>query len=125
MSESVEIVCNNCGYNFHLNAVDIDQSIIKVDDVTLELKYFVCSHCNKMFLITISDEKLQRLQMQFIKQNEFYKKIIYGKNEESVLSQECVKLLAKRDILIKYENELKSKYQDHFVKQSGRIIYLP
>lgn len=56
------IFCDDCKYEFSMNAVDIDEAIIKVYGQELTLIYFVCPKCNKIYRVMLKDEKYNELK---------------------------------------------------------------
>lgn len=59
--EKAIIVCDECKYEFYLDAVGIHEVIVELNGVPVTLVYFVCPKCNKIYLISIQDRRYYEL----------------------------------------------------------------
>lgn len=59
--EKAIIVCDECKYEFYLDAVGIREDIVELNGVPVTLVYFVCPKCNKIYRISIRDRRYYEL----------------------------------------------------------------
>ena len=59
--EKVIIVCDECKHEFYLNAVGIHEAIVELNGVPVNLVYFACPKCNKIYDISIQDRRYYEL----------------------------------------------------------------
>jgi phytoene dehydrogenase-like protein len=56
------IFCDECKYEFSLNPVNIKEVTINLGGQALTLVYFACPKCNKIYRITLKDERYEELK---------------------------------------------------------------
>lgn len=56
------IKCDECEHEFFLEAIKIENADVKLNNKLLTLTYFVCPKCNKIYRITIKDERCKLLE---------------------------------------------------------------
>ena len=59
--EKAIIVCDECKYEFYLDAVGIHGAIVELNGVPVTLVYFACPKCNKIYRISIQDRRYYEL----------------------------------------------------------------
>ena len=59
--EKAIIVCDECKHEFFLDAVEIHEAIVELNDVPVTLVYFTCPKCNKIYRISIQDRRYYEL----------------------------------------------------------------
>lgn len=59
--EKAIIVCDECKYEFILEAVGIHEAIVELNGVPVTLVYFACPKCNKIYRISIQDRRYYEL----------------------------------------------------------------
>lgn len=59
--EKVIIVCDECKHEFYLDAVGIHEAIVELNGVPVNLVYFACPKCNKIYRISIQDKRYYEL----------------------------------------------------------------
>lgn len=55
------VKCDECEYDFILEAVGIHEAIVELNGVPVTLVYFVCPKCNKIYRISIQDRRYYEL----------------------------------------------------------------
>lgn len=55
------VKCDECEYEFILEAVGIHEAIVELNGVPVTLVYFVCPKCNKIYRISIQDRRYYEL----------------------------------------------------------------
>ena len=66
-AKSVKICCDECKYEFSMNSVNIQEAIINIGRQALKLVYFVCPECNKIYRISLEDERYNELKEDLAK----------------------------------------------------------
>lgn len=61
MSQEKTITCNECGFEWSLNAVQIQEEQIEIENEKLRLSFFTCPKCNKIYRISIQDKRYYEL----------------------------------------------------------------
>lgn len=56
------VVCDECKHEFSMNTVDIQEAAINLGGQVLKLVYFTCPKCNKIYRITLKDERYEELK---------------------------------------------------------------
>lgn len=59
--EITRVKCDECEYEFILEAVGIHEAIVELNGVPVTLVYFVCPKCNKIYRISIQDRRYYEL----------------------------------------------------------------
>lgn len=55
------VKCDECEYEFILEAVGIHEAIVELNGVPVTLVYFVCPKCNKIYRLSIQDRRYYEL----------------------------------------------------------------
>lgn len=55
------VKCDECEYEFILEAVGIHEAIVELNGVSVTLVYFACPKCNKIYRISIQDRRYYEL----------------------------------------------------------------
>lgn len=55
------VKCDECEYEFILDAVGIHEAIVQLKGVPVTLVYFACPKCNKIYRISIQDKRYYEL----------------------------------------------------------------
>lgn len=89
------LVCDKCGGEFPVSAVNIKLSGLSIDGIYLEVTYFRCPDCNRSYLIQIMDEKCARLREEFVKQKARVLANV-GRNNDAESSAQYASMLVKQ-----------------------------
>ena len=58
MSENQKtIACDECGYEFPLESVNIQEQSVKCENEQLSLMFFTCPKCNKIYRVLLKDAR--------------------------------------------------------------------
>ena len=119
-----KIICDECKKEFFLKSVKIKESIVKVNNVPINLVYFMCPKCKKIYLISIQDKRyfellddLENTKRKIKKNNGT------GDLQKAEILNEMV--FRKLNRLKSHEEKLKKKVNGTFVCEEGIIKYLP
>lgn len=55
------VYCDECKHEFSMNSVEIQEATVSVDGQALKLVYFTCPKCNKIYRVTLKDERYEEL----------------------------------------------------------------
>ena len=125
------VYCDDCKHEFSMNSVDIKEVTMNLGGQALVLVYFTCPKCNKIYRITLKDERyeelkedLERTKMR-IRKNRGSRNIGLGGTLTSMLNK-------KQERLKNYVSKLNSKFPGTFtfvVSENNHedkiITYLP
>lgn len=122
--------CDDCKHEFSMDTVDIQQATVTLDGQVLTLVYFACPKCNKIYRITLQDERYDELRMDLEKTK---KRIRRNHGSGSVEFAGTLNTMVRRKLerLRDYTTKLNGKYPGTFVfavpeNGEGKIIkYLP
>ena len=70
MSENQKtIVCDECGYEFSLESVNINiqEQSVKCENEQLSLMFFTCPKCNKIYRVLLKDARYEELRVDLEK----------------------------------------------------------
>lgn len=130
MGLSSIVYCNECKFEFSMNAVNIQKSIINIKGVNLLLAYFACPKCNKIYLISIEDEKCVALKEDLERTRNRIRKC-GSKNEEMARMLNSM-MMKKNKRLKNHLENLRNKYSGTFTFTASEnnhkeyiIKYLP
>lgn len=127
--EKAIIVCNECKHEFYLNAVEIKEDIIQLNNVPVTLVYFMCPKCNKIYRISIQDKRYYDL----VKDLEKVKKKIqvnYGNENSETLKVLDYMLIRKKQRLASHVKKINKMFPGTFTlvtseNNQKEIKYLP
>lgn len=123
------IVCDECKHEFYLNAVEIKEDIIQLNNVPVTLVYFMCPKCNKIYRISIQDKRYYDL----VKDLEKVKKKIqvnYGNENSETLKVLDYMLIRKKQRLASHVKKINKMFPGTFTlvtseNNQKEIKYLP
>lgn len=124
------VYCDECKHEFAISAVGIQQSPVIVGRQALELVYFACPKCNKVYRITLRDERCNELQADIESTMRRIRKSHGGKNIKLAGSLDAM-VQRKRLRLREYMKHLNGKYTGTFILavpedgEGATINYLP
>lgn len=127
----MNLICDECGYEFSTNTVDIKEDAVNISGQALVLVYFTCPKCNKIYRIMLKDERYDELKDDLEKAKKRVRKVYGSKNIEfaSMLNSMVVK---KQERLSNHITVLNNKFQGTFTfvasenNHKDKIIkYLP
>lgn len=76
------IVCDECKHEFLLRSVNISEAPVKVYSEELQLVYFVCPKCNKIYRVLLKDKAYSELKEDLEKVKKRIRKNLGSNNEE-------------------------------------------
>mgnify|MGYP006389385375 CR=1 FL=1 len=119
-----KIICDECKKEFFLKSVKIKESIVKVNNVPINLVYFMCPKCKKIYLISIQDKRYFEL-LDDLENTKRKKKKNNGTGDlqKAEILNEMV--FRKLNRLKSHEEKLKKKVDGTFICEEGIIKYLP
>lgn len=56
------VYCDECKHEFSMNSVNIQEVTMNLGGQALTLVYFTCPKCNKIYRITLKDERYEELK---------------------------------------------------------------
>ena len=111
--EKVIIVCDECKYEFYLDAVGIHEAIVELNGVPVTLVYFSCPKCNKIYRISIQD----RHYYELVEDLEKTKKRIrrnHGSNNQEVARMLNSMVFKKKQRLEEYLDKVNKMFPGTF-----------
>lgn len=129
MSQEKTITCNECGFERPLNAVQIQEERIEIENEKLRLSFFTCPKCNKIYRVALMDAHYDELVEDFEKAKRRIRRNNGSNNKElaRVLTNAANKKLER---LRNHVDKLAAKYSGTFtyaVPENKRkeLVYLP
>ena len=58
----MKIKCDECKKEFSLNAIEIEEAEVKINNKQLTLVYFTCPKCNKIYRVSLMDARYKELK---------------------------------------------------------------
>lgn len=80
--KKLKIVCDECKYEFYLDAVGIQEAIVELNGVSVTLVYFVCPKCNKIYRVSIQDKRYYELAEDLEKTKKRIRRNFGNNNQE-------------------------------------------
>lgn len=114
----INAVCDKC--NEHFELTDLKHSKLIVKHKMLDVTYFICPSCNKLYVVAITDFKWQMLSGELQAVTKRVSKAI--KKHDVVLLRKLYGIQAvKKDKLASYESSLLQMYKSRLtMKSDGR-----
>lgn len=108
------IECDVCKGTFPAKEVSfLKGAMLNRKQETMEVKYFVCPHCGKHYVITITDRRAKQLMEKYDKATAKLKRM---PSVNPVIRKQLADAYEQsKDAYIDYQHQLKSMYADKFV----------
>ena len=125
------IYCDECKHEFSMNSVDIQEAAMNLGGQALKLVYFTCPKCNKIYRITLKDERYEELKEDLERTKMRIRKNRGSRNDEMARMLYSM-VVKKHERLRNHLNILNDKFPGTFTfvasenNHEDRIItYLP
>ena len=107
------VYCDECKHEFSMNSVDIQEVAINLDGQVLKLVYFTCPKCNKIYRITLKDERYEELKEDLERTKKRIRRNYGSRNDEfaSTLNAMAVR---KHERMRNHLSRLNEKYPGTF-----------
>lgn len=115
----INVICDVCGKEFKIKR--LEEKKVNVECIELYIQYFKCKKCNNIYIVTISNDKLQEdiyAYKKLLKQKEDYVSYIQknkiSMNKDIIFYLDCLQRNAdglKNSIMCE-QNNLKHKYYE-------------
>lgn len=105
-----EVVCEHCQKSFAISKIVFQSACVQNEKhEMMEVLFFLCPHCQAIYVVTIKDSKSKKLQMYCEK----IKKLLCSSKQQELLREAERDYLAARQRLLSYQRYLKMKYEKH------------
>lgn len=127
--EKAIIVCDECGYEFPLESVNIQEQFVKCENEWLSLIFFMCPKCNKIYRVLLKDARYEELKVDLEKTKKRIRRN-QGSNNVEFARMLNNMVLKKAKRLENHCKKLLAKYNGTFTfvaseNNSKEIKYLP
>lgn len=78
-----KVKCDQCRYEHDLNAVDIQKTKIELNNTIVDLVYFTCPKCDKIYRVSIQDARYYDLKEDLEKAKKRIRRKHGSNNEET------------------------------------------
>lgn len=127
----ITIRCDECNHEFSMNSVDIKEATINIDKQHITLVYFTCPKCNKIYRITLKDERYNELKEDLERTKNRIRRNYGSRNDELARTLHEM-VMKKKERLSNYTARLNAKYPGTFTfvasennHEDNIITYLP
>lgn len=122
------VKCDECNFEFFLEAVGIHEAIVELNNVPVTLVYFTCPKCNRIYRISIQDKRYYELKEDLEKTKKRIRKN-NGSNNDGMASALNSAVVKKHKRLKAHCEKIEKAFPGTFVFETsnqGKIIkYLP
>lgn len=112
-NELKTMVCDKCGNETNMHSLGIRvETILDENKSPMEVTFFVCKKCDKIYIISIINQRAKNLQRQhkmLDKKFSNLKKLNQQPTEEDINN-----FLSVKEKFIKYQEYLKNRYEPYF-----------
>lgn len=129
--EKAIIVCDECKHEFRLDAVGIHEAIVELNGVPVNLVYFACPKCNKIYRISIQDKRYYELVEDIEKTKKRIRRN-HGSNNQEMASVLNSMVFKKKKRLEEYVDKVNKMFPGTFTfvasennHKEQTIKYLP
>ncbi len=127
----MRIKCDECKNEFFLNAVNIENAEVKINDQQLTLIYFTCPKCNKIYRVSLIDARYLELKEDLEKTKKRIRKN-HGSNNDEMARMLNQMVFKKLERLRNHTDKLNERFKGTFTlvvsennHQEKFIKYLP
>lgn len=115
----INVICDVCGKEFKIKR--LEEKKVNIECVDLYIKYFKCKKCNKIYIVTISNDELQKdieVYQKLLKQKEDYvshiQKNKISMNKDIIFYLDCLQRNVNelKNSIMCEQNNLKHKYYE-------------
>ena len=115
----INVICDVCGKELKIKR--LEEKKVNIECVDLYIKYFKCKKCNKIYIVTISNDELQKdidVYQKLLKQKEDYvshiKKNKISMNKDIIFYLDCLQRNVNelKNSIMCEQNNLKHKYYE-------------
>ena len=131
MSQEKTITCNECGFEWPLNAVQIQEEQIKIENEKLRLSFFTCPKCNKIYRVALMDARYDELKMDLEKTKKRIRRN-HGSNNQEMARMLNSMVFKKKQRLEEYVDKVNKMFPGTFTfvasennHKEQTIKYLP
>lgn len=129
MSQKI-VKCDECKHEFVLESVNIQEAQVKCENELLQLSFFTCPKCNKIYRVLLKDARYEELKVDFektkgrIRRNHGSNNVEFARTLSSMVNK-------KAERLRHYVDKLMAKYNGTFTfvvseeTNTKEIQYLP
>ena len=125
------VYCDECKFEFSMESVKIEETIVKLNNVPVALVYFTCPKCNKIYRVSIQDKRYYELKEDLEKTIKRIRKN-YGSNNEGKAEMLNSMVRRKHDRLNAHVDKVNKMFPGTFVfvasennHEEKSIEYLP
>lgn len=129
--EKAIIVCDECKHEFYLDAVGIHEAIVELKGVPVNLVYFVCPKCNKIYRISIQDKRYYEL-VEYLEKTKKRIRRNHGSNNQEMAKLLNSMVFKKKQRLEEYVDKVNKMFPGTFTfvasennHEEQTIKYLP
>lgn len=108
--------CEDCKCEFSVSSVDIQETVVDLDEQVITLVYFACPKCNKVYRIILKDERFDELK----KDLEETKKRV--RRNQGSLDEEFARQL--NDMVFKKLERLRNHVENLNAKFPGTFVFV-
>lgn len=123
--------CDKCNYEFYLKAVNIHKEKITLNNTIVDLVYFACPNCSKIYRVSIQDARYYDLAEDLEKARRRLRKS-HGSNDEEKVRVLQTMVERKHKRLATYVEKVNKMFLGTFVFETSKnnpeiktIKYLP
>ena len=115
----INVICDVCGKEFKIKR--LEEKKVNIECIELYIQYFKCKKCNKIYIVTISNDKLQEdidAYKKLLKQKEDYVSYIQknkiNMNKDIIFYLDCLQrnVDGLKNSIMCEQNNLKHKYYE-------------
>ena len=112
-NEQLKIKCDECGFEFGIEDVDIRETRVECDQEVLTVLYFVCRRCDHVYTVCLKDDQFAVLESDLEDARRRIKKLWGNASEEQIkTAQRLAEKKLKR--LQVHQERLKEKFPGAF-----------
>lgn len=115
--------CDKCSYEFPIESVKIQESLVDLNNIKVVLVYFMCPSCKEVYKVSIQDKRYYDLKEDFDKAEKRYRKNLNKRNREQVRILYNA-MMKKKERLLNYVDAVNNAFNGKFVFEDGIIKYI-
>lgn len=120
--DNFNIVCEECSHKFTREDLKFHERSTTVDGKKMKVVFYKCPDCLKVFVVAILDYQGEKLQNNYVKALDAYRKYVKsGVRSETLIRQKLEKVENLKKMAIDYQNEILHKYRGLIPEETFKL----
>lgn len=116
------IACNECGFKFSFDELELKEQIIKIKDKEVRIEFFICPKCDNIYIYNCNNYITDRLLDDIKDLNRKYSLAL--ENKDLRLADKLSYIRNCKQVELSKQSKILLDYCNNIVYENGNIRYL-